>query len=100
MTGLLKSISCAIPQAANRLAVGLADAAQAKHPILKIGSARAHVSKSEQAYETARCKHNAGWNRLINKVKQQIGDSETFAVTRARCLDTLPLGFARPNTVN
>jgi hypothetical protein len=94
MTGLLKSISCAIPQAANRLAVGYLDAAKAKYPTLKIGKgggAQACAFKSKQTCETARRKHIADWNRMISKLKKQTKSGGTFAVApRAKCLVTLP----------
>jgi hypothetical protein len=36
-------------------------------------------------------------NRMISKLKKQIKSGGTFAAApRARCLDSLPLGFVRP----
>jgi hypothetical protein len=99
MTGFLKHISCAILLAASLSASGSAEAAP-KYTYLKIGEggdAQAYAFKSKQARETARRKHTAVWNRMIAKLKKQTRSGGRFAeVPRARCLETLPLGFVRP----
>jgi hypothetical protein len=60
-----------------------------------------YAFKPKQACETARRKHIADWGRMISKLKKQIKSGGTFAAApRARCLDTLPLGFVRPKTGN
>jgi hypothetical protein len=102
MTGFLKRISCAILLAASFFAAGHADAAQVKYTYLKIGEgggAQAYAFKSKPAFETARRKHIADWNRMISKLKKQTKSGGTFAAApRAKCLDSLPLGFARPKS--
>jgi hypothetical protein len=101
MTGLLKSISCAIPQAANRLVAGRVDAAKVKLATLKIGEAQACAFTSKQTNDTTRWKHNAGWNRMISKLKKKTRNGGAFAAAlRAKCLVSLPLGFVKPRLVD
>jgi hypothetical protein len=103
MTGFLKHISCTFLLAVSRAASGSAQAAP-KYTFLKIGEgggAQAHAFTSKQACETARRKHIADWNRMISKLKKQTKSGGTFAAApRARCLNSLPLGFVRPKTGN
>jgi hypothetical protein len=93
MSGFLKYNSCAILMVPNLLA---------KYTYLKIGEgggAQAYAFKSKQACETARQKHITDWNRMITKLKKQTKSGGTFAAApRAKCLDSLPLGFVRPRT--
>jgi hypothetical protein len=104
MTGVLQRISCAILLAAGLAGSGSATAAAPKYTYLKIGEgggAQAYAFKSKQACETARRKHVADWNRMISKLKKQTKSGGTFAAApRARCLDSLPLGFVRPKSGN
>jgi hypothetical protein len=82
MTAFLKHISCTILLAASLMASG---------------NAQAYAFKSKQACETARRKHGNDWNRMITKLKKQTRSGGTFAAApRAKCLDSLPLGFVRP----
>jgi hypothetical protein len=101
MTGFLKYTICAILLAASLAASGSTQAAL-KYTYLKIGEgggAQAYAFKSKQACETARRKHTADWNCMISKLKKQIKSGGTFAAApRAKCLDSLPLGFVRPKT--
>jgi hypothetical protein len=103
MTGFLKRTSCAILLAAS-LAASHAQAATPKYTYLKIGEgggAQVYAFTSKQASETARRKHTADWNRMISKLKKQTKSGGTFAAApRARCWDSLPLGFVRPKSGN
>lgn len=77
-----------------------AGAGQIKYTYLKIGEgggASVYAFKSKQACETARRKHDADWARMIRQMKKNVGNRGTFAdAPRAKCLNTLPLGFVRP----
>jgi hypothetical protein len=81
---------------------GGAEAAKVKYTYLKVGEgggAQAYACTSKQACEAARRKHDADWARMIKQLKKQIGNRGTFAAApRTRCMDPLPLGFARPKT--
>ena len=103
MTGVVRGTSFAILLAASLGASGgteAAQAAQARYTYLKIGEgggAQAYAFTSKQACETARRKHVSDWNRMISKLKKQTKSGGTFAAApRAKCLDSLPLGFVRP----
>jgi hypothetical protein len=77
-----------------------AAAAKFKYTYLKIGEgggASVYAFTSKQACETARRKHGQDWARMISKLKKQTKSGGTFAAApRAKCLDSLPLGFVRP----
>lgn len=74
--------------------------AQVKYTYLKIGEgggAQVSAFTSKQACQAARKKFLADWARMIAKMKKQTNNRGTYAEPlRAKCLDTLPLGFVRP----
>lgn len=100
MTAVLQRISFTILLAASLAASGHALAAAPKYTYLKVGeggAASVYAFTSKPACEAARRKHDVDWNRMIMKLKKQINNRGTFAAApRAKCLDSLPLGFVRP----
>jgi hypothetical protein len=93
----LQGIGRCLLLVASLVASGTAEAGQGKYVYLKVGqgeAASAYAFTSKQACEAARRKYDAEWNRMINRLKKQIGNRGTFAAApRMRCMDTLPLGF-------